>query len=167
MTDQKRKAKEFPSIFLSAQKTIMNFSHAGHDNIIGDNVILTNSANCGGHVEIGNNVNVGALTEIHQFVKIGDGCMIGTCIKVVKDVPPYIMVSREPSRFIGLNKVGLRRKGFSNEAIISITKAYELIYGSEYNVSDAVEKIKEELEITNEISNILNFISDSKRGIIR
>lgn len=146
---------------------IMNFSHVGHDNIIGDNVILTNSANCGGHVEIGNNVNVGALTGIHQFVKIGDGCMIGTCIKVVKDVPPYIMVSREPSRFIGLNKVGLRRKGFSNEAIANITKAYNLIYGSEYNVSDAVQKIKEEFQVTQEISNILNFISDSKRGIIR
>lgn len=146
---------------------IMNFSHVAHDNIIGDNVILTNSANCGGHVEIGNFVNVGALTGIHQFVKIGDYCMIGTCIKVVKDVPPYIMVSREPSRYIGLNKVGLRRRGFSADVIDNISKAYDLIYGSEYNVSDAVEKIKEELEITNEITNILNFISGSKRGIIR
>lgn len=146
---------------------IMNFSHVAHDNVIGDNVILTNSANCGGHVVIGNYVNVGALTGIHQFVKIGDYCMVGTCIKVVKDVPPYIMVSREPSRFIGLNKVGLRRRGFSNEAIDNIRKAYDLIYGSEYNVSDAVEKIKSEIEITNEVSNILNFISSSKRGIIR
>lgn len=146
---------------------IMNFSHVAHDNIIGDNVILTNSANCGGHVQIGNYVNVGALTGIHQFVKIGDYCMVGTCIKVVKDVPPYVMVSREPSRFIGLNKVGLRRRGLTNEAIDSIRKAYDLIYGSEYNVSDAVEKIKSELPLTNEISNILNFISNSKRGIIR
>ncbi len=146
---------------------IMNFSHVAHDNVIGDNVILTNSANCGGHVVIGNYVNIGALTGIHQFVKIGDYCMIGTCIKVVKDVPPYIMVSREPSRFIGLNKVGLKRRGFSTEQINSIEKAYNVIYNSEYNVSDAVEKIKSELEITNEVSNILNFISDSKRGIIR
>ena len=146
---------------------IMNFSHVGHDNVIGDNVILTNSANCGGHVVIGNYVNVGALTGIHQFVKIGDYCMIGTCIKVVKDVPPYMMVSREPSRFIGLNKVGLRRRGFSAEQIGNIERAYGLIYNSQYNVSDAVEKIKEEMEITNEISNILNFISNSKRGIIR
>jgi len=133
---------------------IMNFSHVGHDNIIGDNVILTNSANCGGHVQIGNHVNVGALTGIHQFVKIGDYCMIGTCIKVSKDVPPYVMVSREPSQFMGLNKVGLRRRGFTGEQVENISKAYALIYNSEYNVSDAVEKIKSILEDTPEIQNI-------------
>ncbi|MBS1513741.1 MAG: acyl-ACP--UDP-N-acetylglucosamine O-acyltransferase [Bacteroidetes bacterium] len=146
---------------------IMNFSHVAHDNIIGDNVIMTNSANCGGHVVLGKHVNIGALTGIHQFVHVGDYCMVGTCIKVVKDVPPYIMVSREPSRFIGLNKVGLKRKGFSAEQIENISRAYDFIYGTEYNVSDAVEKIKSELELTEEVNNILNFISNSKRGIIR
>lgn len=146
---------------------IMNFSHVGHDNVIGDNVILTNSANCGGHVQIGNNVNVGALVGIHQFCRVGDYSMIGACTKVVKDIPPFIKVAREPSRFSGLNSIGLRRRGFTAEQILNIEKAYDLIYGTEYNVSDAVDKIRTEFEMSGEILNILNFISNSKRGIIR
>jgi UDP-N-acetylglucosamine acyltransferase len=109
---------------------------------------------------------VGGLTPVHQFVHIGDHSMIGGGLRVAKDVPPFIRAGREPMIFEGLNSVGLRRRGFTAQAIESIEKAYFLIYQSNLNVSQAVAQIKIELEQTPEIQNIVNFIAGSKRGII-
>lgn len=146
---------------------IMNFSHLGHDNIIGDNVIISNGSNLGGHVEVDNFVNIGAMVGIHQFCKVGKYCMIGACIFITKDVPPYVICANTPTRYQGLNVIGLRRKGFSSEQITSIKNAYDIIYGTKYNTSDAVKKIKDDLEITKEIQEILTFIENSTRGLIR
>lgn len=145
---------------------IMNYSHLGHDNIIGDNVIISNGSNLGGHVEVDNFVNIGAMVGIHQFCKVGKYCMIGACIFVTKDVPPFVICAGNPSKYHGLNVIGLRRKGFSSEQINSIKSAYDLIYGTKYNVSDAVKKIKDEIEETPEIKEILSFIEKSTRGLI-
>ena len=141
-------------------------AHVGHDCIVGDHCILANSVALAGHVTLDNWVIIGGLTPVHQFVHIGDHTMVGGAYRVTKDIPPYIRAGREPMVFEGLNSVGLRRRGFSREAIDLIDKAYILIYQSNLNVSQAVVRIKEEVEQTAEIQSIINFIATSKRGII-
>ena len=141
-------------------------AHVGHDCIVGDNCVLANSVPLAGHVTIDNWVIIGGLTAVHQFVHIGDHSMVGGGYRAAKDIPPYIRSGREPMVFEGLNSVGLRRRGFNREAIDLIDKAYILIYQSNLNVSQAVVRVKQELEQTPEIQNILNFIASSKRGII-
>jgi len=141
-------------------------THVAHDCVVGDNCIMANSAAMAGHVKVGNYVVIGGLVPIHQFVNIGDHVIIGGGYRVPKDIPPYIRAGREPLSFEGLNSVGLRRRGFTPEQIQAIDKAYTILYLSNLNVSQAVEKIKKELELTAEIQNILRFIANSKRGII-
>lgn len=145
---------------------IMNYVHVAHDNIIGDNVVLTNCVGLGGHVQIGSHTNIGGVVGVHQFCKIGDYVMVESSTKVTKDIPPYSLVGRSPQRFIGLNFKGLIRKGFSSETIRSIKEAYIIIYDSGYNFSDSLKKLKEDMEPTPEIRNIINFIENSTRGII-
>lgn len=146
---------------------IMAYSHVAHDCSIGNNVILANSIQMGGHVTIDDFTIVGGIVAIHQFSKIGERVMIGGGFRVVKDLPPYILAGGYPLRYEGLNVIGLRRKGFSNEQIGVMKKAYDLIYHSEYNFGDAVKKIKESFEMTSEILNIINFIETSERGIVK
>lgn len=145
---------------------LMANTHVAHDCVIGDNCILANSAAMAGHTIIGNYVVVGGLVPIHQFVHIGDHVIIGGGYRVPKDVPPYIMAGREPLVFEGLNFIGLRRRGFTPMQIEIIDKAYTILYRSGLNVSQAVARIKQEMQITPEIKNILDFIANSKRGII-
>ncbi|MCE1164545.1 MAG: acyl-ACP--UDP-N-acetylglucosamine O-acyltransferase [Bacteroidetes bacterium] len=145
---------------------IMNHVHVAHDNRIGDNVILTNGTQLGGHVIIGNDTNIGGLVGVHQFVHIGSYVMVESSAKVSKDVPPYALAGRNPLRFMGLNTVGLRRKGIPPQAIANIKKAYEIIYDSGFNVSDAMKKLSDEMEMTPEIIAIVDFIHKSDRGII-
>ncbi|MGA3288041.1 MAG: acyl-ACP--UDP-N-acetylglucosamine O-acyltransferase [Bacteroidota bacterium] len=141
-------------------------AHVAHDCIVGDYCILANSVPLAGHVTLDNWVIIGGLTPVHQFVHIGEHTMIGGGYRVVKDIPPFVRAGREPLVFEGLNSVGLRRRGFSPKAIDLIEKTYVLLYHSKLNVSQAVARIKEELEQTPEIQNILKFIAGSKRGII-
>jgi UDP-N-acetylglucosamine acyltransferase len=141
-------------------------THVAHDCVVGDYCIMANSSALAGHVTIGNWVVIGGLVPIHQFVRIGDHVIIGGGYRVPKDIPPYIRTGREPLVYEGLNSVGLRRRGFSQQQTETIEKAYFILYRSKLNVSQAVARIKEELEQTDEIKNILNFIAGSKRGII-
>jgi len=146
---------------------IMAYAHVAHDCRIGDNVILANSVQMGGHVEIGDWVIVGGLVAIHQFVKIGKHAMIGGGFRAVKDVPPYILAGSLPLRFEGINLVGLRRRGFTNEQIKAISQTYDILYRSGLNVSDAVVEIEKQMKDNPEAHSILDFIKESKRGIIR
>lgn len=141
-------------------------SHVAHDCYVGDNCIMANSAALSGHVHLGHWVILGGLTPVHQFVNIGDHVIIGGGLRVPKDVPPYIRAARSPVVFEGLNSVGLRRRGFTSQVIERIDKAYFILYQSHLNVSQAVARIKDEMDQTPEIQNILNFIAKSKRGII-
>lgn len=145
---------------------LMAYIHIAHDCIIGNNVILANAVNMAGHVEIEDNVVIGGLTAIHQFVRIGRNSMVGGGLRASKDVPPYILAGNDPMRFEGTNIIGLKRKNFPPETISLIEKAYKFIYESGLNVSQAVDKIKENLPQTPEIQYVLDFISKSKRGII-
>lgn len=143
----------------------MAYSHAGHDCLIGSNCIFANSVAIAGHVEIENNVILGGLVGVHQFVKIGAYTMVGAHSMVVKDVIPFGLFSGNPLEFEGLNIIGLRRSGFSDEKIEIIKKVYKLLYKSGLNVSQAVEKIKKDLEQTSDVKHILKFIERSTRGI--
>lgn len=146
---------------------IMAYSHIAHDCHIGNNVIIANGVQMGGHVEIGDWAIIGGLVPIHQFTKIGIHVMIGGGFRTVKDVPPYILAGNIPLKFEGVNIVGLRRRGFTNGQIKNIKEAYDMIYKSGLNVSDAVKKISENPEIPEEVNIILKFIERSDRGIIR
>jgi UDP-N-acetylglucosamine acyltransferase len=145
---------------------IMNHVHVAHDNIIGDNVTLVNGVNLGGHVEIDDYTNIGGLVGVHQFSKVGKYVMVESSTKIHKDIPPYILAGRLPIRYHGLNLVGLRRNGFSTEVIQNIKDAYRVIYDSGLNFKEALEKVKSEFELTNEINEIVTFIEKSTRGIL-
>lgn len=146
---------------------IMAYVHLAHDCIVGNNVVIANACNIAGHVEIQDWVILGGMVGIHQFTKIGQHSLIGGHYRVTKDVPPFIIAAGEPLRFEGLNFIGLRRRGFKSETVKCLKKAYQFIYSSQYNVSDAVKKIREELENTPELTELLEFINNSERGIIR
>lgn len=145
---------------------LMAYVHIAHDCTIGNNVILANGIQMGGHVTIEDWVIVGGLTAIHQFVSIGQHTMVGGHFRVPKDVPPYILAGGAPLTYEGLNIIGLRRRGFSTEALDALSKAYHLLYLSKLNVSQAAQKIRQELTLTAEVQNLLSFIDRSKRGII-
>jgi UDP-N-acetylglucosamine acyltransferase len=144
----------------------MAYTHVAHDCRVGNNVIVANCAPLGGHVHVGDYAIIGGLTPVHQFVHIGEHVMIGGGFRVVKDVPPYILCGQEPLYFEGLNLLGLRRRGFTLKAIDLLDQTYRLIYRSNLNVSQAVARIQEEVELIPEVRNVLGFIASSKRGIL-
>ncbi|MFH1196106.1 MAG: acyl-ACP--UDP-N-acetylglucosamine O-acyltransferase [bacterium] len=146
---------------------LMAYTHIAHDCVIGNNCILANNVQMGGHCHIEDWVIIGGMTGIHQFSNIGQHAMIGAAGQVASDVPPYILTGRDPFKFAGLNVIGLRRRGFSNEDISTIKEAYRLLYLSGMNFGQAKEKIEAELGEHPMVKNILNFINNSKRGILR
>ena len=145
---------------------IMAYAHVAHDCSVGNHVILANAVNMAGHVVIEDYVVVGGLVAIHQFERIGCHAMIGGGFRITKDVPPYVLGGQEPLSFTGLNLVGLKRRSFPQQVINHLDIAYQTIYNSSLNVSQALEKIKNELEQTDEIRHVVDFIEKSKRGII-
>jgi UDP-N-acetylglucosamine acyltransferase len=145
---------------------IMNYVHVAHDNRIGDGVVLTNGVGLGGHVSVGSYTTIGGLVGVHQFVHIGDYVMIESNTKVTKDIPPYLLVGRTPQRFIGINYIGLKRKSFDNEVINQIKDAYRIIYSDKLNFKDSLKKLFDEMQMTTEVRNIYEFITNSERGII-
>lgn len=145
---------------------LMAYSHIAHDCVVGDNVILANAVQIAGHVHIDDWVIMGGTSAVVQFCKIGKHVMIGANAIAVKDVPPFILSGRFPIKYEGLNKVGLRRRGFSSEDIETIKKAYDLIYVSGFNVSQAIVKVEAELGSNPYVQEIISFVRTSKRGII-
>ncbi|RQV93410.1 acyl-ACP--UDP-N-acetylglucosamine O-acyltransferase [bacterium] len=145
---------------------IMAYAHVAHDCLIGDNVILANSVNLAGHVEIEDFAILGGVLPVHQFVRIGRHCMVGGGFRVPKDVPPYIMAGGYPLAYAGLNAIGLRRRGFKREDIDSIKQAYKFLFASSMNTTQALKHISEHLDMTEPIRNILEFAKLSKRGLL-
>ena len=145
---------------------LMAYVHVGHDCSVGDHVILANLVQLGGFAQIHEYAFIGGTTPVHQYCRVGAYTMVGGGYRVVQDVPPFIMVSGEPMRFGGLNVIGLRRHGFSSEVRDQIKKAYKIIYRSEYNLSQALKVVKEELPSTAEVQSILDFFEHGTRGFI-
>lgn len=145
---------------------LMACSHVAHDVEVGDNCIIANGVLIAGHATLEDYVIIGGVTPVHQFCKVGQHSMIGGGFRIVQDVPPYILAGSEPLKFAGLNSIGLRRRGFSNDDIMILKKAYTYLYNSGLNVSQAKVKIKEELGENKYVQNVLNFLDSSTRGII-
>jgi UDP-N-acetylglucosamine acyltransferase len=146
---------------------LMAYSHVAHDCIVGDNCIIANATELAGHVHVEEFVIFGGLVGVHQFTRIGKHSMIGAYSKIVKDVLPFGLYSGNPLLYEGLNRIGLRRRGFSAESIAELKKAFSFIYNPAYNVTQAVNKIKTEIKMTKEIEHLLEFIAVSKRGITK
>jgi UDP-N-acetylglucosamine acyltransferase len=145
---------------------LMAYAHVAHDTVIGDNCILANAVQIAGHVLIDEFAIIGGATVVHQFCKIGAHTMTGGGFRVVQDVPPFILAASEPLEYEGLNVIGLRRRGFSNEDIQTLKKAYGILYDKKYNVSQAKEIIKNEFSSNKYVEQILKFLDISKRGLI-
>jgi len=145
---------------------LMAYVHVGHDCLVSDNIILANGVQLGGHVEIQKYAIVGGLTPVHQFCKIGEHTLVGGGLRVVQDIPPFIIANGQPLKFSGINALGLRRRKFSVTQRTNIKKAYKILYNSNMNTSQALEKIKKDFSSQNEISTIISFINDSSRGLI-
>ena len=145
---------------------LMAYSHVAHDCILGNNIILANTVQLAGEVEVDDFVILGGGTLVHQFTHIGTHAMTQGGLLLGKDVPPYVKVAREPASFAGVNSIGLRRCGFSNEKINYIQNIYRLIFNSGINYKDAVIKLENDIEESEEKQIILTFIKASNRGII-
>jgi UDP-N-acetylglucosamine acyltransferase len=145
----------------------MAYSHIAHDCFVGDHCIFSNNSTLAGHITIGDHVILAGLTAIHQFCTVGNHAFISGGSLVRKDVPPYVKAAREPLSYVGINSVGLRRRGFTSEKITEIQNIYRLLYQMKYNNSQAVEIIEAEMVATPERDEILQFIRDSQRGIMK
>ena len=146
---------------------IMAYCHIAHDCLVRDNVIMSNCCQLAGEVELGDWSILGGGTLVHQFSHIGCHVMIQGGSHVNKDVPPYIKAAREPISYCGVNSIGLRRRNYSNEQIRDIQEIYRYLYQSGLNNSDAIERIEAELPATKERDEIILFIKNSPRGIIK
>lgn len=145
---------------------LMENMHVAHDCVVGSHCIIGNSTKFAGEVTIDDNAIISAVVLTHQFCHIGGYVMIQGGCRFSQDIPPYIIAGKEPTRYAGVNLIGLRRHGFSNDLIEKIHNAYRLLY-SEGILKDGIQKIKDEMEITPEIQYIIDFVESSKRGIIR
>lgn len=145
----------------------MNYTHVPHDCVVGNHVIMSNSAQIAGHCVIGDWAIIGGLSGIHQFSRIGAHCMVGFGSRVVMDVPPFVLAAGEPLKPAGVNKIGLLRRGFTEEIIDKIKRAYKILYHGNFTLAKAVEQIRQEIPGSPEIEQIITFVESSKRGIIR
>lgn len=146
---------------------IMAYCHVAHDTVIGDNVIMSNAVQVAGEVVIDDNAVIGGGALIHQFSHIGTHVMLQGGSLVNKDIPPYVKAGRLPVSYAGVNSIGLRRRGFTNEQISEIQEIYRYLYLSGLNNSDAIDRIEAELPASKERDEIIMFVRNSKRGIIR
>ncbi len=146
---------------------LMAYVHIAHDCIIGKHCILANGVNLAGHIDIGNYAIVGGMSGIHQFVKIGAHSIVSGGSMVGKDVPPYVKAARKPLSYSGVNSLGLRRRGFSSEKINHILDIYRILFVKNSNVSHALRIIEAEVSSSDERDEIIRFIRESVRGIMR
>lgn len=146
---------------------LMAYTHLGHDCILGNNIIIANSGNLAGHITIEDHVIIEGIVAAQQFVNIGAHAFIAGASLVRKSVPPYIRVAREPLQFIGVNTVGLARRGLSKEVIKNIEDIYRIIFVRGHNISNALEIVETEIAQTAERDQIVKFIREQKDGIIK
>jgi UDP-N-acetylglucosamine acyltransferase len=147
---------------------IMAYCHVAHDCTVGDHVIMSNVSQLAGHVSIGNWVILGGLAKVIQFCTVGDHAMIGADCKITKDVAPYALIGREPAKVEGVNKIGLRRRGFSNDAIDAIQELYSAVFFSGMNTTDGLEEyLRLHPNMLPEVASCMEFIRSSRKGIIR
>ena len=147
---------------------IMSHVHIAHDCIIGDQTVLSHGVVIGGHVHVGDWAVLGGGSAIHQFCRIGRHSMIGGYSVITQDVLPFSMtVSPRENKIFGANAVGLERRGFSSDAVESLQKTFRLLTRSGLNTTQAIERIREEIDLTPELEELLTFIAGSERGFVK
>jgi len=152
---------------IGSNNLFMAYSHVAHDCVIGDDVILANAASLGGHVHIGNNVILGGFSIVHQFCHLGDHCFSAMGSAISKDVPPFVMVGGRPTKPHGINSVGLDRRGFSQDAILQIKRAYKTLYKSGLTLADATKALADTAKDQPELLMMVEFLENSSRSILR
>lgn len=145
---------------------LMSYSHVAHDCIVGHHCILANSATLAGHVTLEDWVIVGGLVPIHQFVKIGCHVMIGGGWRVPKDIPPYVTAAGDPLKPLDINKIGLKRRGFSDETISTLRRAHKMLFRSKTDMKHSLEALDDLGDLGPEVDHIKEFIRSSERGVI-
>ena len=151
---------------VGSNNLLMECVHVAHDCELGSGLIIGNSTKFAGEVVVDDNAIVSANVLVHQFCHIGGYVMIQGGCRFSQDIPPYVIAGKEPTKYCGLNLVGLRRRGFSNELITKLHDAYRLLY-SKGILKEGMEEIKANMEVTPEIQYLIDFVTTSKRGIIR
>lgn len=151
---------------VGSNNLLMENMHVAHDCVLGNDIIIGNSTKLAGEVIVDDKAVISASVLCHQFCKIGGYVMIQGGCRFSQDIPPFIIAGKEPTKYCGLNIIGLRRRGFSNELIDLIHNAYRLLY-SKGIIAEGIEEIKKNLQVTKEIQYIIDFVESSKRGIIR
>ncbi|MFN8574935.1 MAG: acyl-ACP--UDP-N-acetylglucosamine O-acyltransferase [Gemmatimonadaceae bacterium] len=145
---------------------LMSYVHLAHDCHVGDGVIISNGTQLAGHVTIEDRAIISGLVAVHQFVKIGKHSFTGGCSRVAKDVPPFLKAVGNPVKLYGLNSVGLQRSGFDEAVLRELKRAYRLFFRSELNVSQAMERARNELHPYPEVEHLLRFLEESGRGVV-
>jgi len=162
-----RGTKALGKTVVGKNNLIMAYVHVAHDCIIGDHCILANGVTLAGHITIEDYAIIGGLSAIHQFVRVGAHVMVSGGSLIRKDVPPFVKAAREPLSYVGINSVGLKRRGFSSEKIAEIHEAYRIVFQKGYNQSHALQHLESEMPPTKERNEIIEFIKNSSRGLMK
>lgn len=144
---------------------LMAYTHIAHDCVVGDNVIMANAATLGGHVQVGSKAVLGGLCAVHQFVRIGDYAFIGGKAGISLDIPPYMIATGTPAKLYGPNMIGLKRQGFSKQALAEIEKAYKIIWRSGKKRQEAIFEVEHSYPDSAEVVFLLDFLRNSTRGV--
>jgi UDP-N-acetylglucosamine acyltransferase len=159
--------KEDRKTVIGNKNFLMAYSHVAHDCKLGNNIIMANSVALGGHIVIGDHAILGGIVAVHQFARIGAYAIIGGQSAVTLDIPPYVSAAGNRAQLYGLNLVGLKRKGFSEHSIMTLKKAYKIIFRSGLTQDEAIARTLEEFAESREVNHLVDFIRTSKRGITR
>ena len=146
---------------------LMAQAHVAHDCLLGNNVIMANAATLAGHVIVDDGANIGAYSGVHQFCRVGREAYVGGYSVVVKDALPFALTVGNHAKCYGLNKVGVRRRGYSRETIAALHHAFHLLLSSKLNTTQALERIREEIEDSDEVNELVRFVEMSKRGVVK
>ena len=152
---------------IGSENFIMAYAHIAHDCFLGNNIIMSNVATLGGHTTIGDNAFLGGLVAVHQFVRIGAYAFLGGKSGIDRDVPPFMITAGERARLYGINRTGLQRLGFSKEAIDGLKRAYKIIWRDNKRLSEGIGQVRKEMKSFPELEMLLDFLHDSKRGVLR
>jgi UDP-N-acetylglucosamine acyltransferase len=158
-TSQSFKTSVGPNCF------IMSYVHLAHDCHLGEGVVVANMVQLAGHVTVEDRVILSGVTAVHQFTRIGRNAIVGGCSRVAKDVPPFVKAVGNPMKLYGLNSIGLQRNGFSPETILELKRAYRLLFRSELNIAQAVERVTAEVDQIPEVLQLVQFVESSQRGV--
>jgi UDP-N-acetylglucosamine acyltransferase len=144
----------------------MSYVHLAHDCHVGNHVILSNVVQLAGHVTVEDRAIISGLSAAHQFVRIGRNSFIGGMSRVAKDIPPFLKAVGSPVKLYGLNTIGLQRNGMDETTILELKRAYRLLFRSDLNITQAIERAQNELEPLAEVQELIRFVEASERGVV-